>query len=165
MHRLAWLVFMLCLSIAAIFIVATTGELPDHVASHFGPGNTANGFMTRGGYLVFMLAFALVLPIFVAAMVGLLPRVRTNSINIPHRAHWLEPKRREATLNALSAHGAWLGSLIALFIVAIHYVVLVANRISPPRLPADLFRILLIAFLVGIALWIGTLFLRFRNLD
>ena len=119
--------------------------------------------MTRDGYLVFMLAFAVVLPIFVAAMIGLLPRARSNSINIPHKTYWLDPKRKEETLDALSAHGAWLGSLIALFIAALHYVLIVANASSPPRLPADLFSMLLGGFVVGLLLWVGVLYLRFRN--
>jgi len=162
MHRLAWLVFVLCLAVAAIYIVATTGALPDKVASHFGPGNAPNGFMTRDGYLVFMLFFALVLPLFLAAMVGLLPRMRPNSINLPNREHWLEATRRDATLNALSAYGAWLGILIVLFTAALHYVLLVANASSPPHLPADLFWMLLVGFLVAIAVWIGALYRRFR---
>lgn len=164
MHRLAWLIFALCLAVAATYIVATTGALPDHVASHFGPGNAANGFMTRDGYLVFMLFFALVLPVFLAVMIGLLPRMRPQSINLPNRDHWLSPQRREATLSALSSQGAWLGSIVALFIAALHYVLLVANASSPPRLPADLFGALVIGFVIVIALWVGALYLRFRNL-
>ena len=97
MHRLAWLVLFLCLAVAAAYIVTTSVALPDQVASHFGPGNAANGFMTRDGYLVFMLFFTLVLPLFLAAMVGLLPRMRPNSINLPNREHWLDPMRREGT--------------------------------------------------------------------
>ena len=141
----------------------TTSALPERIASHFGPGNAANAFMSRDGYLTFMLAFAVGLPAFIAAMIGLLPRARSNSINIPHKAYWLDPKRKEETLNTLSAHGAWLGSLIALFIAAIHYVLLVANRASPPRLPADLFTMLLVGFVAAIVLWALALWLRFRN--
>jgi hypothetical protein len=164
MHRLAWSFLVLCLAAAATFIVATTGELPERVASHFGSGNAANGFMTRDGYLAFMLAFALALPIFLAAMIGLLPRLRTVSIKIPHKDYWLDPKRKESTLDAISAHGAWLGSLIALFIAALHYVLLVANRSTPPQLPADLFGTLMMGFVAGIALWSSALFIRFRNI-
>ena len=185
MHRLAWLLFVLCLAASATFIVATTLALPEQVASHFGSGNAANGFMTRGGYLAFIGRISpekrvldarsgplqpgpvarrtLSNPIILATMVGLLPRMRPNAINLPHRDYWLEPKRREATMGALSALGAWLGSLTTIFIAAMHYVLIVANETSPPQLPADLFRMLLIGFVVGIALWIGTLLLRFRN--
>ena len=162
MHRLAWLVLFLCLAVAAAYIVTTSVALPDQVASHFGPGNAANGFMTRDGYLVFMLFFTLVLPLFLAAMVGLLPRMRPNSIKLPNREHWLDPMRREGTLTSLSAYGAWLGIMIAIFTAAVHYVLLVANASSPPRLPADLFWTLLVGFLVAMAVWIGALYLRFR---
>src|SRR5258707_8825101 len=112
MHRFAWLIFVLCLAVAAGFIVTTAGALPATVASHFGPGNAANGFMTRGGYQVFMLFFALGLPVFLAAMIGLLPRMRPQSLNLPNREHWLDPTRRIATSNALSAQGAWFGSIV-----------------------------------------------------
>jgi hypothetical protein len=162
MHRLAWLSFVLCLAAAATFIVATVSALPEQVASHFGVSNAPNGFMTRDGYLTFMLFLALALPVFLAAMIGLLPRLLPNLVNLPNRDYWLDPSRRDATLNALSAHGAWLGCLSALFVAAIHYVLLVANASSPPHLPGDLFRLLLTGFLVAIALWIGTLYLRFR---
>jgi len=163
MHRLAWLIFVLCLAVAAGFIVTTTGALPANVASHFDAGNAANGFMTRGNYLLFMLFFALGLPIFLAATIGLLPRMRPQSLNIPNREHWLDPKRRDATLSMLSAQGAWFGSIVALFIAGLHYVLLVANASSPPRLPADLFWTLVIVFVVAMTLWIGALYLRFRN--
>ena len=162
MHRFAWLFLVLCLAAAAMFIVATVPALPPRVASHFGISNAANGFMTRGDYLTFMLSFALAFPLFLAAVIGLVPRMLPNMINLPNRDYWLDPKRRDATLDALSAHGAWLGSLAALFAAAIHYVLLVANQSSPPYLPADLFRMLLVGFLVAIALWIATLYLRFR---
>ena len=58
MQRIACLLFALLLIVVGAFIVATTGQLPDRVASHFGAGNLANGWMTRGGYLAFMLALA-----------------------------------------------------------------------------------------------------------
>lgn len=163
MHRLAWFIFVLCLAVAATYIVATTGALPETVASHFGSGNAANGYMTRDGYRLFMLVFALVLPAFLAAMIGLLPRMRPKSINLPNRDYWLDPERREATLNALSAQGAWLGSMVALFVAAVHYVLLVANASSPPKLPADLFGMLVVGFLMLMALWLGALYLRFRK--
>ena len=163
MHRLAWLSFVFCIALAASYIVATADSLPARVASHFGAGNDANAFMTRDGYVAFMLAFAVVLPGFVAAMIGLLPRKCVKSINLPHRQYWLDPARREATLNALSAHGAWYGCLMAIFVAGIHHVVLVANRSTPPQLPDDLFWILVVGFVAGTALWAAALWLRFRN--
>src|SRR5690242_10356649 len=102
MHRLAWLFLVLCLAAAAIFIVATVPALPPQVASHFGVSNAANGFMTRSGYLAFILFFALAFPLFLAAVIGLVPRMMPNAINLPNRDYWLDPSRRDATLDALS---------------------------------------------------------------
>jgi uncharacterized membrane protein len=161
--RLAWLCFAACLAVAGSFIAATTGQLPAQVASHFGAGHAPNGWMSRDGYLAFMLVFALGLPLVVAGSIGLLPRLRPNSINIPQRDYWLDPARRAETIRALAAQGAWLGCLVTLFFAAIHYVVLEANRASPPRLPADLFIMLLATFVGAIALWVGALWLRFRR--
>jgi len=163
MQRIACLLFALLLIVVGAFIVATTGQLPDRVASHFGAGNLANGWMTRGGYLAFMLAFALLFPVVIVGAVGWLPRVRAKSINIPHRDYWLAPSRRDATMATLASHACWLGCLLTVFIAGIHFAVLEANAAVPPRLPADFFWTLLAGFLAAVALWIGALYLRFRN--
>ena len=146
----------------AAFIVATTGQLPERVASHFGAGNLPNGWMTHDGYLAFMLAFVVLLPAIVVAGVGVVPLLSPRRINIPHRDYWLAPKRHAATLRRsrraplarradrhLSRGGALRASS--------------ANATTTSRLPADLFWMLLVAFAVGLALWIGTLYVRFRN--
>jgi len=163
MQRLSHLLFAACLVVAVAFIAATTGAMPDRVASHFGANNLANGWMTRDGYRTFMLAFATLLPLVVVGSVGWLPRCAPGAINLPNRGHWLDPKRRDATLASLASYASWLGCLISLFIASIHYLVLEANRASPPQMPAQLFWTLLVGFLAGIVLWIGALYLRFRD--
>ena len=164
MQRVAQLALVLCIVVVAAFIAATTGELPERIASHFGPDNVANGWMTRGGYLAFILALATALPAAVAFGIGSLPRWRTNAINIPNRDYWLDPKRRDATMATLATHSAWLACLLALFIAGVHYLILVANRVSPPRLPMDLFWMLVAGFVAALVLWTGALYVRFRNL-
>jgi hypothetical protein len=93
------------------------------------------------------------------------PHVSPRRVNIPHRDYWLAPERRRATLSSLASHACWLGCLCAAFLAGMHYAILEANAAAPPRLPADLVWTLLIALLAGIALWIGTLYLRFRNVS
>jgi uncharacterized membrane protein len=165
MQHIAYLLFVLLLIAVGAFIVATTGQLPERVASHFGAGNLANGWMTRSGYLVCMLVFALLLPVFVVGVVGWLPRRVPGAVNIPHRDQWMAPGRRATTLATLASHACWLGCLLAVFIAGIHFAVLEANAAVPPRLPADLFWTLLVGFLAAVALWIGALYLRYRNLS
>ena len=163
MTRIAWLSFAFCSLASAAFIVATAAGMPPNVASHFGPGNAANGWMPRGGYVVFMLAFALGLPALIAGMIAWLPLARPAAINLPHREYWLANERRQQTIATLSASGAWFGCLLTLFIAATHYVVLEANRVTPPVLPAGLFFTLMSIFVAVLALWIVLLYLRFRT--
>jgi uncharacterized membrane protein len=163
MTRFAHLLFVLLLAIAAIIITTTTGQLPEQVASHFGGSGAANGSMSRSGYLVFMLAIAIGVPLVVALMVGTLPRMMVKAINIPNREFWLADPRREGTLRFLSAHACWLGSLLVVFTTRIHLLLLAANATQPPRLPGTMFVTLLAAFLVGMAIWIVALHVRFRN--
>jgi len=69
------LVVLICLTVfAAVFIIYTTRYLPDPVATHFGAGNQANGWMSRNGYLLFMLAFLIGISGIVSVVVGTLPR-------------------------------------------------------------------------------------------
>ena len=163
MTPLARPLFILLMVVSTILISVTTDHLPVRIASHFGAGGVPNGWMNRNAYLLFMLAFAVVLPIAVVLGMSVLPRRKTGAINIPHREFWLEPVRREATLRFLAAHACWLGSLLVVFIAAIHLLLLEANATQPPRLPGAMFYTLLVAFVVALGIWMATLLLRFRR--
>lgn len=163
MTRFPYVLFVLILAIAAIILVTTTGQLPAQVASHFAGAGSANGWMGRSDYLVFMLALGIGMPVLVVAAVGALPRMMVGSINIPNRDLWLTPARRDETLRYLSAHSCWLGCLLAAFITGVHIVLLLANATQPPQLPGTMFYTVLVAFLIGLVLWIVALHARFRN--
>ena len=163
MPQLARSLFILLLLIGAILIGVTTGQLPAQIASHFGAGGAPNGWMSRNGYLLFMLGFAVILPLGVVLAIGALPRRKPDSINIPNRDYWLDPARREATLRYFGTHACWLGSLLVVFISAIDLLLIEANATQPPRLPTQPFITLLVLFLVALTIWIATMVLHFRN--
>jgi hypothetical protein len=121
--------------------------------------------MTREGYRVFMLLFVTVLPLFVVAMAGWLPRLFPGAANIPNRRHWMAPERREAALRLLAAYACWLGSLLVLFIFGIHILLLQANRSVPARLPETAFFGLLGGFALALLAWIVIRVRRFRRVD
>jgi uncharacterized membrane protein len=163
MTQLARPLFIVILVVGAIMISATTDHLPAQIASHFGAGGVPNGWMSRSFYLLFMLAFAVILPLVIVLSMGVLPRYRANAINIPNRVYWLDPVRRQATLDYLAAHACWLGSLMVVFITAIHFLLIEANATQPPRLPFQPFIAVLVIFVVAMGLWLAALVLRFRN--
>jgi hypothetical protein len=165
MLRLCSMLFALLLIAVGWFIVTTTGQLPDPVATHFGTDNLANGFMTREGYLAFSLAFATLVPIVVAALVGWLPRRYPQSLSILNNAHWLAPERRDATFESVSVRGIVLGGLLAIFTAGVHWLILQANAAVPPKLPIRLFWTMLGAFVVVFVVWIGSLRSRFHGVS
>ncbi len=162
MHRLLSSVFVLLLAVVAVYIVMTTRALPDPVATHFGPANLANGWMSRDHYVVFMLAFATLLPIVIVGMIGWLPRILPRSVSIPNRDYWLAPPRRATTLASLVSFACLLGCLLAAFIAGVHFIIIEAAASVPPRLPTTLFWSLLGGLAASLALWIGAFRLRFR---
>jgi uncharacterized membrane protein len=163
MSHVARPLFVLLLVIGAIVIGVTTDQLPAQLASHFAAGGAATGWMSRRGYLLLMLVFAVVMPLTIVASMSLLPRVSDKAINIPDRDFWLAPAQREATFGFLTAHACWLGSLMIVFITAVHFLLIAANATQPPRLPVQPFLTLLVAFLVGIGTWAATLVRHFRR--
>jgi uncharacterized membrane protein len=163
MTQIARPLFIMLLVAGTILIAATTNQLPAQIASHFGAGGVPNGWMSRNFYLLFMLGFAVILPIVIVLSMSVLPRWKTGGINIPNRDYWLDPTRRESTLNYLSAYACWLGSLMVLFITAIHFLLIEANATQPPRLPFQSFVTLLVLFVVALLAWMAMLALRFRS--
>jgi len=163
MGNIPRMLFLLVLIAVPVVVYGTSMGLPERVATHFGPGGVANGFMSRGGYVAFMLAMTTLLPLFVVAMTGFVPRVAISQIKIANREHWLSPARRAETLGWLMSHACWLGIVISLFLGGMHLLLARANGLSPPRLDETQFFVLLGAFLVMLAAWMVTMALHFRR--
>jgi uncharacterized membrane protein len=157
------LLFVLMLIVGPIVVWATSSGLPARVATHFGRGGFANGWMTHDGYIAFMFLMVVLVPLVVVAGIGLIPRFATSRISLPHRQYWLSPERREATVGWLASHGCAMGILLILFMLGIHFLTLEANARSPARLDEAEFITVLAAFLVLLAIWIVAIALRFRS--
>lgn len=156
------LVAFICLIVfASVFVIYTTGYLPDTVATHFDGNNRANGWMSRRGYRLFMIAFMIGVSTFVSFAVGTLPAKFPQWTNLPNRDYWLAPARREESLRYLNAHGKRLGCLIVMMMLGMHYVILKANHVQPPALPVETFSSILIGFALVLIWWIVRLYRRF----
>lgn len=163
MARIAsWLVVAVVLCGAA-FVAATTGDLPLRVATHFGRGGAANGWMTRDGYLAFALAFTVLLPLVVLVVTGFTPRWFPGCFNVPHGAQWLAPPHRERTLAWMQGFAAFMGLATASFAIAVHALILAANASTPPRLDEGLFIGVLVTFVAALLAGIVAMYARFRH--
>ena len=153
---------LLCLmAFATAFISYTTQYLPDIVGTHFGARNQANGWMSRDGYWVFMLSFVIGMPTLVTVLIGSLPRKYPNWTNLPNKEYWLAPERQKDSIAYLSAHSKRLGCLLVMFMLGIHYTIMIANQTQPPTLPVRQFSSIVVGFALALIWWIVRLYRRF----
>lgn len=155
--------FLLIEAAALADLLASFARLPPRVASHFMAGGAANAFMPRTDYLLLMIGVMVVVPTLVAglsALAGLLP---PTMINLPHKAYWLAPERRDATRAQLSRRGLQFASLLALFLLYTHELVVVANTRQPPRLPEAAMLAGLVVFIALSLAWTLGLVLHFSR--
>ena len=156
------LLFVLAVVIAPIVVYATSAVLPAKVASHFGLGGLANGWMPRDVYVAVMVALTLLLPLLVTLTTGFIPSLAFSKLKAPAREYWNAPQRRPETLAWLKAHSCWLGILLALFLCGVHLLLVQANARTPPRLDEPQFFVLMAIFVVLLVVWLVRLTLRFR---
>jgi len=157
------LLFLLVLIVAPIVVYATSAGLPERVATHFGSGGLANGWMRHDVYLAFMLLMSTLLPLVIVALTGFVPRIAVSQIRIANRDHWLSPARRAETLAWLAGHASWLGIVLSLFLLGMHVLIVHANAVRPARLDEAQFFMLMAAFVVLLFAWVVALTLRFRR--
>jgi hypothetical protein len=163
-NRAPLALFVALLAGATALLFATVGLLPDRIPTHFGAGGVPDGWMTRGGYTKFMLAFTVGLPFAMAGAIGWLPRLAPWLVNMPNRDHWFAPARRGATLAFLGRHGCWLGCMIVLMVSGVHLLILRASASTPPRLDEGLFLWMMAGFAAAFVFWLVAIFRRFPRI-
>lgn len=157
------LLFALLLVLAPAVIWGTSGALPERVASHFGHDGLPNGWMTRDGYVMFMLALTIGAPLFAVVVSALAPRAAARKQRMPNAEYWLAPERRDETVARMVSHACWLGCLMLSFFVAMHVLLIQANATVPAQLPERTFIALVVAFVVALIVWALAQRLRFRR--
>jgi uncharacterized membrane protein len=127
-------------------------RLPEKIASHFGPGGEANGWMSKDS---FMVTYGILL-LGTAGMLGgiglVLGKIPTDLINLPNKEYWLAPERRTATLATIQEQMSWFGAATMVLLIVVMQLVFEANLIPEPHLDNRVW-FLLGAYLVYTAIW------------
>ena len=153
--------FLLVLVLAGAFVWLTSGDLPAVVASHFGPGGGANGFVGKDKYVALMLTVVVAIPALIAFSGHLVRVLPPQLINLPNKQYWLAPERRAATLDSLSSMSLPFALALVVFLCFVHWLVLKANAVQPAQLSEVPLFVGLAVFGVATALWLLALFRRF----
>jgi hypothetical protein len=148
---------------AAAFVWISGSALPPLVASHFGLGGQADGFMARGDYLTFMLIGVVVIPLLIVVPQRIVQTIPPRLINVPNRAYWLAPERIASTLDYLRNHAVWFAAMFIALLCFVHWEVVQANTRAPARLSAQPFVIGLVTYVVAVLFWIAAMIRHFRR--
>lgn len=95
---------ILLIAIAAL-VSSYYPHLPDQVASHFGGGGVADGWMSKQGFAAFSIVFPIAMATLltgIQASISLLGRMPASMVNVPNRWYWLAPERKEETIAFLA---------------------------------------------------------------
>lgn len=147
----------------AALLWASAARLPARVATHFGIGGAANGWMSRTGYLLFLGALPLGLAGILWFTAGLARRLPPRFVNLPRRDYWLAPARRDEAVVRLRRHLLGFACIQTAFFAALHALTVRANGIDPPRLDEEALLTVVLAFMAALALWVANLLVRFAR--
>jgi hypothetical protein len=162
-------VFFHCLVLALFcagfvgYVLVSSRQLPERVATHFNIRGEPDDWMHRSTHVAFMIAAGLGLPtilIGLCALSGILPAAL---VNIPRSAYWLAPERRRETARWLVGHSFWMGYLALAFMGGIQFLVVEANRRAPAQLSTAGILTWAGLFLVATVVWSLVLLRHFRT--
>ena len=154
-----FLLFTVC---AAVFVWQTSESLPTVVASHFGLYGTANGFMPRTIYILFMLAFVLGLPALTTFITRKATGNFTSLLNLPNKDYWLSPARRTESIAFLRIGFLLFNILLVAFLCFAHWLVVLANRTHPAHLAEQWLLGGLGFFVAAVFIWLKVIHGRFN---
>lgn len=122
----------------ALLLLLTSGSVaffvyygqwfPPTLAVHFNGAGDPDGWMDRIKFIVIGSSLSFMVPAFVVACLGVLPRVLpVGMVNLPNRDYWLAPEQREDTFTRLLCVSLWLGCLVEAFLMAVWIMIARAN--------------------------------------
>lgn len=111
------------------FFIFYGKSLPPTMAVKFNQAGAPVEMMDRVKFIVMATSTSFLLPTFVVALVGVLPRIAPNAnLNVPDKEYWTaSTERREALMNRMLSFGLWLGCLIQVILCAVWISIARAN--------------------------------------
>lgn len=144
---LAWLALL-------VFMASTWPLMPERVGE-------AHKALPRDQYMVLMMFVALGCPWLATRGAMWLARVFPAGLNLPNKAFWLAPERREPTLAWLREQCFVLGLGAILVLATVHYIALQPGISSWPALPEGLLTAGAGGLVLGVIAWVIRLLRRF----
>ena len=124
-RKLALAVYLAITAVCVVHAVHYLPLLPDRVPSHFDISGKPDDWMDKGPLMTLYLGIVAGLgALFIGIGVGIGwvgPKIPKVLINLPNKAYWFDPERRDTTFETLSALFLWYGSATVLLMLDIFH--------------------------------------------
>ncbi len=138
-------------------------QLPERVASHFGPSGIADGWMSSLANLCVSAALFILMTLIMFFVPKLVSVVPVRFVNLPNRDYWLADERKKQTLDDIAERMATFGIAINLCFIFIMHMVYKANMSGTQILDENTFLMVSGIFMLFMAGWLFSFFRRFRK--
>ena len=163
LDRAPMTVLLLLAAVAAIQMTHYYPLLPERLAVHFGASGEADGWSSKGEFVVLFGAMEAFFVLFGVAFAIMLDRIPLALINIPHKNYWFSPERQEESRAFLRNQILWIETATLGFLVALAQLIFKENLGSAlPRLPGN-FWYVLVVFVAAVLSFSVRIIRRFRR--
>lgn len=163
LDRTPMTILLLLAVVAGIQMTHYYPLLPERIAVHFGASGEADGWSSKGEFVVLFGALEALFVLFGIAFAVLLDRTPLALINIPHKDYWFSQERQEASRAFLRNQILWIETATLGFLVALAQLIFKENLGSAlPRLPGG-FWYVLVAFVAAVLWFSVRIIVRFRR--
>jgi len=154
----AWTLYGIVVVVRVATLVWVVLQLPDRVATHFGPSGAADGWGTRAGYVAFDVILSAALILGLPMLVTLILAESGVGLNIPHKEFWLREENRPLLRRRLTGDMLFIGGATGLLLSWIDIEVVRANTLATPAMGASswIAILLFVVVVVGYTLWMAT---------
>lgn len=152
--KLPVLVWAACLVGCFLSIRWLDATLPERVVRHFGPGGHADGWTTRSAHTVSFIVISLFFSSFVIGIVYVMRFLPPDVLNVPNAKYWRAPEHFREACEFLSLQAFWIGALSAVWCALFNYLVVRANRLSPPVLDVQLVGLVTTCYVAIVVAWL-----------
>lgn len=154
-------VLLLLAAVAAVQMLHYYPQLPERLAVHFAASGEADGWSSKGEFMVLFGAMEAFFVLFGLGLALTLGRIPVALINVRNKNYWFSPERREESLEFLKNQILWIETATLGFFVAIAQIIFMENLGDvPPRLSDD-FWYVLVAFVAAVLWFALRIILRF----
>lgn len=159
--NLAKAVLFLLIGIFIAQIAYYYPNLPEIVATHFDGSGQANGFMTKQNFVIFEVAFLLLIIGEFALLPYLIEKLPNSLLNLPNKAYWLAEERRTETFAKIRNYFQWFSIILLTLFIAVNQMVFRAN-LTRENLPSSVMWLIIGVFLVFVIVWLLKFVSQFR---